>query len=74
KYAAVNSGGLGKYVNGNYQTKGAYTVLSDVVAALSGSENIVRYMLITEEDLAMSPEVVGMVEGARKMFAGIRWA
>lgn len=74
KYAAVNSGGLGKYVNGNYQTKGAYTVLSDVVAALSGSENIVRYMLLTEEDLAMSSEVVGMVDGARKMFAGIRWA
>jgi hypothetical protein len=45
---------------GVYQTKGAYNVLTDLVAALSGADqddNVVRYMLIYERDLALNPEI-----------------
>jgi peptidoglycan hydrolase-like protein with peptidoglycan-binding domain len=43
-----------------YQTKGAYNVLTDLVTALTGGDlddNVVRYMLIYERDLALSPEI-----------------
>lgn len=58
---------------GQGKTKGAYNVLNDVVAALSSdSSNVVKYMLLVEEDLALSPEIGGIIaqarEHARKMF------
>ncbi len=53
KYAAPNYSTLGTSVNGVYQTKGAYTVLGDLVAAFSGDDNVVRYMLLYEQDLAL---------------------
>lgn len=61
EYAAPAYDQLGvKNHNGVYQTKGAYNVLTDLVAALSGAgegDNVVRYMLIYERDLALSPEL-----------------
>jgi hypothetical protein len=57
KFAAPNYSTLGQNVNGVYQTKGAYTVLGDMVAAFSGDENLVKYMLLYEQDLALSPEI-----------------
>lgn len=60
KFAAANYDQLGVKVEGVYQTKGAYSVLEDLVAALSGAspdDNIVRYTLIREEDLAENPEI-----------------
>ncbi|MEK7727524.1 MAG: hypothetical protein AAB354_03875, partial [candidate division KSB1 bacterium] len=59
-YAAPNYAKLGKVENGIYQTKGAYTMLGDLVAALSGAErddNVLRYMLLYEADLALNPEI-----------------
>lgn len=58
-FGAPNYSTLGTVVNGVYQTKGAYTVLSDLVAAFSGAnpdDNVVRYMLLYEQDLALSPD------------------
>ncbi len=61
EYAATKYDQLGtKNDNGVYQTKGAYNVLTDLVAALSGADqddNVVRYMLIYERDLELSPEI-----------------
>ena len=60
EYAATKYDQLGTKINGVYQTKGAYNVLTDLVAALSGADqddNVVRYMLIYERDLALSPEI-----------------
>jgi len=61
EYAATKYDQLGaKNDKGVYQTKGAYNVLTDLVAALSGADqddNVVRYMLIYERDLALSPEI-----------------
>lgn len=51
---------LGKKIGGVYRTKGAYTVLEDLVAALSGAvkgDNVVRYMLLLEQDLKLHPEI-----------------
>ncbi len=60
KFAAPSYATLGKTVNGVYQTKGAYAVLTDLVAALSGGapdDNIVRYTMLYERDLALSPAI-----------------
>jgi peptidoglycan hydrolase-like protein with peptidoglycan-binding domain len=57
QYAAPNYSTLGTSVNGIYQTKGAYTVLGDLVAAFSGEDNVVRYMLLYEQDLALVQDV-----------------
>jgi len=61
EYAATKYDQLGsKNEKGVYQTKGAYNLLTDLVAALSGADqddNVVRYMLIYERDLALSPEI-----------------
>jgi hypothetical protein len=60
EYAATKYEQLGAKNNGVYQTKGAYNVLIDLVAALSGADiddNVVRYMLVYERDLALSPEI-----------------
>jgi len=63
EYAATVYGDLGvKNAKGVYQTKGAYTVLGDLVMALSGADkddNVVRYMLIYESDLALNAEIGG---------------
>jgi len=51
---------LGKTIGGVYRTKGAYTVLEDLVAALSGAvkeDNVVLYTLLLEEDLKLHPEI-----------------
>lgn len=59
-FAAPTYATLGTKVNGVNQTKGAYTMLNDLVGALSGAnpdDNIVHYMLIYEQDLALSPEL-----------------
>ena len=49
--AAVNYSTLGTRVNGIYQTKGAYTVLADLITAFSGSVYEVDYLLLYAEDL-----------------------
>lgn len=75
KFAALNYSQLGKdQASGQYRTKGAYTVLADIVTALSAKDNVMHYMLLKEEDLQMSPEVTGMIEAARKQFGRIRFA
>jgi hypothetical protein len=59
-FAAPTYKTLGTKVNGVHQTKGAYTMLGDLVAALSGAspeDNIVHYTLIYEQDLKLSPEI-----------------
>jgi peptidoglycan hydrolase-like protein with peptidoglycan-binding domain len=43
---------------GVYQTKGAYSVLEDLVAAFSDADNAVRYTLLHEQDLALNPALV----------------
>jgi len=58
QFAAPNYATLGQKINGVYQTKGAYTLLVDLVAALSGAnpdDNVVRYTLIYERDLKLTP-------------------
>jgi hypothetical protein len=63
KFAATTYGQPGK-------TKGAYSVLEDLVAAFSGAvsnDNEVRYMLLVEQDLTLHPEI-GAGE-ARKILA-----
>jgi hypothetical protein len=61
EFAATTYANIGvKNEKGVYQTKGAYTVLEDLVAALSGAvkdDNVIRYMLIYERDLELSPEL-----------------
>jgi len=60
EYAATKYEQLGAKNNGVYRTKGAYNVLIDLVAALSGADqddNVVRYMLTYERDLELSPEI-----------------
>lgn len=50
-FAATTYSTLGTKVAGHYQTKGAYSVLVDLVTAFSGSEHALDYMLIYEDDL-----------------------
>src|SRR5581483_2765243 len=57
KFGAANYSTLGQRVGGVYQTRGAYTVLEDLVTAFSGDDKLVRYMLINEPDLALRPEI-----------------
>lgn len=53
--AASTYSTLGTRVAGHYQTKGAYSVLVDLVSAFSGNEHALDYMLIYEEDLRLDP-------------------
>ncbi len=51
---------LGKTIDGAYRTKGAYSVLEDLVAAFSGAvkdDNVVLYTLLPAEDLNLHPEI-----------------
>jgi hypothetical protein len=62
KFTAVNAGALG-----NGKTKGAYNVLNDVVTALSSDlSSTVKYMLLAEDDLALSPEISAIIAKARE--------
>jgi len=59
KFAALTYADLGKTnAQGVYQTRGAYSVLEDLVTALSGSDNVVRYMLLSERDLDVNAEAI----------------
>lgn len=53
-FAAGNYRFIGKRQDG-YKTKGAYSVLEDLVTAFSGTDNVVRYTLLHEQDLALHP-------------------
>ncbi|MCB1800250.1 MAG: peptidoglycan-binding protein [Gammaproteobacteria bacterium] len=55
RFAATTYSTLGTRVNGDYQTKGAYSVLVDLVTAFSGDEHALDYMLLYEEDLRLDP-------------------
>jgi hypothetical protein len=59
-FAANNYVGLGAdNPKGVYQNKGAYTMLVSLVSALSGEnadDNLIRYTLLTEPDLALDGE------------------
>ena len=54
-FAATTYATLGTKVAGVYQSKGAYSVLVDLVTAFSGSEHALDYTLIYEADLALDP-------------------
>lgn len=59
-FAATGYTALGTKRNGVVQTKGAYTVLADLVTAFSGTtvdDSVVRYMLVTSLDVARDPEL-----------------
>jgi hypothetical protein len=59
-FAATNYSTLNTKVGGVLQTKGAYSVLGDLVGALSGAkpaDNNVHCTLIDERDLALKPEL-----------------
>ena len=59
-FAANNYVGLGAdNTKGVYQNKGAYTMLVSLISALSGDnpdDNLIRYTLLTEPDLALDGE------------------
>lgn len=64
-YAAVRSG---EPQQKGGKTRGAYNVLLDLVTALSGdmpSGNLVKYMLLIEQDLQHAPELAQALDGAR---------
>lgn len=59
-FAAAGYASLDTKIGGVYQTKGAYSILGDLVGALSGAkpeDNNVRFTLIDERDLSLSPEL-----------------
>jgi hypothetical protein len=56
-FAATTYANLGKKVGGVYQTKGAYSVLVDLVTALSGDQHSLSYMLLYEKDLGLTPAI-----------------
>jgi hypothetical protein len=56
-FAALRYAELGKRVNGVYMTKGAYSVLVDVITAFSGDVHAADYMLLYEQDLDLVPSI-----------------
>jgi hypothetical protein len=61
-FVALNVGALS-----NRQTKGAYNVLTDLVAAFSSdADNRVLYTLLAEKDLELGPEVAARLEEVRR--------
>lgn len=56
-YAATHYPNLGRRINSIYQTKGAYSVLVDLVTAFSGSTHAANYMLLYEKDLDLDPVI-----------------
>lgn len=55
--AASRYAELGTKRNGVYQTKGAYSVLVDLVTAFSGSVHAAKYTLLYERDLDLDPAI-----------------
>jgi hypothetical protein len=54
------------------KTRAAYNVLLDHVTALSGDlpSNTVKYMLLTEDDLALAPALAKSLDDAKALIAG----
>ena len=48
---------LGTRVNGVYMTKGAYSVLVDLVTAFSSDVHAADYTLLYEQDLELEPAI-----------------
>lgn len=57
QFAATFYPKLGQKVDGVYQSKGAYSVLVDLVTALSSDRHRVNYMLLYERDLDLDPSI-----------------
>jgi hypothetical protein len=59
EYAATYFDQIGTMTEGGvYQTKGAYTMLMDLILAFrQGDDNLVNYFLMKERDLNLSPEI-----------------
>jgi hypothetical protein len=56
-FAALRYAELGKRLNGVYMTKGAYSVLVDLVTAFSADVHAADYMLLYERDLELEPTI-----------------
>ncbi len=70
-FSASGYAALGSKRNGVVQTKGAYTLLADLVTAFSGAspgDNVVHYMLISDRDLALDPAVARHASDALRAF------
>lgn len=73
RFAATTSAQLGTRIDGVYQTRGAYTLLADLGAAFSGgTDNTVRYTLLTGDDLALAPDIAREVDETRRALQAIR--
>ena len=67
-FVAINVGALS-----NHQTKGAYNVMTDLVAVFaSDASNRVEYMLLAEDDLQHSAEVSASLANAREVAKRMR--
>ncbi len=69
-FSAINDDSLGKRVNGALLTKGAYSVITDLVAALPGrdrNDRTILYTLINLSDLSSSPEITDLVGQSLEM-------
>lgn len=70
-FSAPTGGALGKRVRGIFQTKGAYTVLSDLVTALAGhgpGNRTVLYTLIYHDQLQLVPQLGDIVKNCGALF------
>ncbi len=56
-FAAAGYASVGQRVQGGRKTRGAYSVLVDLITAFSGDVHAVDYMLLYERDLALSPQI-----------------
>jgi hypothetical protein len=63
-FAALNYTELGRRAGGTYKTKGAYSVLVDLVTAFSGDVHAASYMLLYEQDLDLEPSIGRAAAGA----------
>jgi hypothetical protein len=57
RFAAARYAELGARVNGVYMTKGAYSVLVDLVTAFSSDVHAADYTLLYERDLELEPAI-----------------
>ena len=72
-FVALNRSELEKKPGKPRKTKGAYNVIADLVAVFSSdASNRVHYMLLSEEDLALGPEVAALLEQARAHGASMK--
>ena len=63
-FAALRYVELGQRPGGTYMTKGAYSVLVDLVTAFSGDVHAADYMLLYEQDLDLEPSIGHGAAGA----------